>query len=341
VKFVRFDGGRTGLVVDTAAGTTIVDVAASAEALGADGAAITDAIGVDGTGPWVPLIESWDDCSGAFEELVKLGVAGASGVKTLRYDSVTLGPPLPSPRPRIFAPAGNFPQHISAANETAEGESFREGEGTDLPYVASYEENIRIRREEGPAGFWIEPDTVVGPGATVAPPRRTQAFDYEVEGAVVLRSGGRYLKRDDVRIWGQSVWNDLSLRDWWLLLDVYDRGFLNWAFQKNFETGNAFGPWICVDEGPDPFHVRLITRVNGEVRQDARTDDAIFDYAANVEYISRFLPLKAGDILTSGTIHGTAVEDGREGRYLQPGDEVEVEVEGVGVLRNHVGEWEH
>jgi 2-keto-4-pentenoate hydratase/2-oxohepta-3-ene-1,7-dioic acid hydratase in catechol pathway len=270
------------------------------------------------------------------EELARLGASRADGVEVVPLESVRLRPPLPSPRPRIFAPAGNFPRHISSANEGA-GEELK---GVSVPYGVSNEENVRLRRAEGPAGFWIEPDTVVGHEDTVAPPRGTKTFDYEVEGAVILANGGRNLTHDEIVLWGQSVWNDLSLRDWALNLDVFDRGVLNWAFQKNFETGNAFGPWVCVDEGPDPYHVHLTTRVNGEVRQDATTDDAIFDYGANAEYISRFVALKPGDIITSGTIHGTAIEGGVNGPFLQPGDVVEVEVRDVGILRNYVGEWD-
>ena len=334
MRFARFDSDTTGLVVDSPNGTVVVDVAASAGTLGDDGAAILEAVGQDGRGSWVPVIDGWDELRAPFERLQELGPS--PNVVAHRLEDIQLGPPMPLRRPRIFAPAGNFPTHLSAANDAA-GEELK---GVNVPYGTSNEENVRLRREEGPAGFWIEPSTVVGPEAMVAPPRGTQTFDYEAEGAVVIRGGGRYLEREDVRIWGQSAWNDLSLRDWALGLDVFDRGVLTWVFQKNFETGNAFGPWICVDEGPDPYGVHLTTRVNGEVRQDATIHDAIFDYADNARYISRFIPLQTGDIITSGTIHGTAIEQGVQGPYLEPGDVVEVEVEGVGVLRNHVGDWE-
>ncbi|MGE3619243.1 MAG: fumarylacetoacetate hydrolase family protein [Acidimicrobiia bacterium] len=336
MKFARFDGRRTGLVVRTTEGDQVVDVAASAAELGSRTTEVVEAIGSDGRGSWVPLIERWDDLRASFAALAERGAASDPRIVRVVLDEVQLEAPMPCERPRIFAPAGNFATHIAMAN-TAAGEELK---GANVTYGPTYEENVEIRRAEGPAGFWIEPDTVVGPEAVIAPPRGTETFDYEVEGAVILRKGGRYLEPGDLEIWGQAVWNDLSLRDWALELDVFDRGVLNWAFQKNFESGNAFGPWVCVDEGPDPYRVRLITRVNGEIRQDARTDDAIFDYDANARYISRFLTLKPGDILTSGTIHGTAIEAGRAGPFLRPGDVVEVEVEGVGVLRNHVGAWE-
>ncbi|MEO7405255.1 MAG: fumarylacetoacetate hydrolase family protein, partial [Burkholderiales bacterium] len=109
---------------------------------------------------------------------------------------------------------------------------------------------------------------------------------------------------------------------------------------KNFDTGNAIGPWIVIDEPHDPMKVRVQTRVNGVTRQDWSTTEMMYSFAETAVFISKYLRLGAGDIIWSGTGHGTAAEYGKDGdRWVKPGDKLEVEVEGVGVLRNNVVAW--
>lgn len=217
---------------------------------------------------------------------------------------VTLEPPLPSAAPRIFAMGGNFPMH-----------------------VADTERKLDVTVPDWPWGFYVIPGTIVGDGATVTPPRGTQKLDYEAEVAVVLD--------DDGGVWGWTGWNDFSMRDPAFGLAEVDRGPLTWSLQKNFATANACGPWLVVDALPADG-LRIVCRVNGEVRQDGNTRDMKHDFAAIVDHIGAYLPLAAGDMIVSGTPAGTAMEGGPDGAFLNDGDVVEVEVDGAGTLTNRV-----
>lgn len=277
------------------------------------------------------MIEDWDRARQALATLIRIASDSAPAGLTLRaLDSVRLGPPLPSRSARIIALGANVAAHAAAG--------FKVVFGTDLP-----EEHFHEEKREGlpPWGFLILPETVVGTGAAVSPPAGVQKFDYEGEVAVVLRRGGRNMGASDAVFWGFTAWNDYSIRDGRLGIGVpLHRGAFTWALEKNFHTGNACGPCMVVDEPFDIGDLRCKLRVNGEQRQDWSTSEMIYSFADTARFISRYLPLSTGDVICSGTGAGTAVESGRDGaRWLRPGDRVEVEVEGVGVLRNDVAPW--
>jgi 2-keto-4-pentenoate hydratase/2-oxohepta-3-ene-1,7-dioic acid hydratase in catechol pathway len=304
VKLVRFDRGRTGLLVSRDGMDAIVDIA---PALG-EGVA-------DSRGSWVPLIARWDDHRGALEEL-----AADPDATALPLASTTLEPPLPATDARIFALGGNFPAHVAGA-------------------VSAFEvaESVKSGREPGkpPWGFAVLPGTIVGSDADIHPPRHAQKLDYEGEVAVVF--GGDVAGAGDAPIWGYTAWNDFSIRDAALGLSMEDHGPLSWAMTKNFHTGHACGPCMVVGNGADVNHLRILCRVNGVVRQDDTTASMTFSFAEVAAHLSTFLPLGAGDMVLSGSPAGTAVEQGLDGPFLREGDAVEVEVDGVGVLRNRVG----
>jgi 2-keto-4-pentenoate hydratase/2-oxohepta-3-ene-1,7-dioic acid hydratase in catechol pathway len=218
---------------------------------------------------------------------------------------VTLEPPLPDPAARIFAMGGNFALHVGDA-----------------------EKQLAIKVPEWPWGFYVIPGTIVGDGATVTPPAGTQKLDYEAEVGVVLDDAGG--------VWGWTAWNDFSMRDPAFGLAEVDRGPLTWSLQKNFATANACGPFMVVGEPWPADGLRIVCRVNGEVRQDGNTSAMKHDFAAIVEHIGAYLPLGAGDMILSGTPAGTAMEGGPDGPFLKDGDVVEVEVDGAGTLRNRV-----
>ena len=186
-----------------------------------------------------------------------------------------------------------------------------------------------------PAGFFVTPGTLAAPGETVEPPDDVRALDYEAEVAVVIAEGGRHLAPEEVRFWGHAAFNDISIRDPHLGYSRLDESSL-WALQKNFQGGNALGPWVAVGEGHDVTDLRIRSRVNGEPRQDGSTAQMIRSFAEGAAYLSRYLDLQPGDMLTSGTPGGTAIEQGPDGPFLRPGDEIEIEIEGAGVLRNRV-----
>lgn len=165
----------------------------------------------------------------------------------------------------------------------------------------------------------------------IRPPESPQ-LDYEGEVAIVIGKPGRRISRDEAlgHVAAITIANEGTIRDW-----VRHAKF-NVTQGKNWDASGSIGPWLV------PFHdpaqltdIRLTTRVNGEVRQDDRTGRMIFDHAAEIAYISTFTTLMPGDIIITGTPTGAGARFDPP-RYLVPGDVVEVEVEGIGTLRNGV-----
>ena len=140
-----------------------------------------------------------------------------------------------------------------------------------------------------------------------------------------------------MRPWGVTAFNDLSIRDPHFGLGVaVDHGPMTWSLQKNFDTSNACGPWVVVDEGLDAAALGFAMRINGELRQSGNTSEMVYSFDDVVDHISAYVSMRSGDVIVSGTCAGTALEQGVGGPYLQDGDELVVEVEGVGALRNRV-----
>ncbi len=275
------------------------------------------------------MIARWDEAREPLGELAERAADG--GVDgSVALSSVRLAAPLPDPRNRIIALGANVAAHAVNAFKAVTGEEF-----TEDHFLKDQREGLP------PWGFLIMPQSVVGPEAEIKPEASVEKLDYEVEVAVILRSGGRLMTESDFSVWGITVWNDLSIRDGRLGVGPpIHRGAFNWALEKNFDTGNACGPCVVVDEPYDVNNLRCVLRVNGEVRQDWSTADMIYNFAESVAFLSKYIDLSAGDILCSGTGAGTAIESGADGnRWLQPGDRVEAEVEGIGVLANTIGEW--
>jgi 2-keto-4-pentenoate hydratase/2-oxohepta-3-ene-1,7-dioic acid hydratase in catechol pathway len=320
LRLGRLIDGRTVVATKSGSVVTLEDAIGQ----GVDGAdALSGALDADGRGNWISLIEGWGDLSPIVRQLAET----ADGtLPTLREEELQFAAPLPAPSVRIFALGGNFAKHLADASKTVYGE------GSDM-----HTELMTKRREQGPWGFITLPETVIGHDAPVKPPTGLTKIDYEGEVAVILARGGRSLADSDVRIWGFTAWNDFSLRDSALGVGpAYDKGPMNWTLQKNFDSGSSCGPWVVVDD--DGSHklndLRIALRVNGEVRQDGSTSDMIFTFAETAAHLSHFLTLRPGDVIASGTPAGTALESGVDGPFLKDGDVTELEVEGVGVLRN-------
>jgi 2-keto-4-pentenoate hydratase/2-oxohepta-3-ene-1,7-dioic acid hydratase in catechol pathway len=307
IRLVRYDGGRTGVVAGESDGALVVDAGLAVPAL-------LPRPGCE----WTAMIEQWDEAGPRLHELESLALAGgASEVRPLAQ--VRLGPPLPSPAARVFAMGGNFPMHTAKTAEKLAiklSDSVTSGSKNDTP----------------PWGFYVIPGTIVGPGTVVRPPRGTQKFDYEAEVGVV-RAGGA---GSGFPIWGYVNWNDYSIRDAAFGLSKVDHGPLTWSLQKNFATANACGPWMVVDRQIPSGGLRIVCRVNGEVRQDGTTAEMKYDFDEIAAHIGEYLPLGPGDMILSGTPAGTGMEGGPAGPFLADGDVVEVEVTEAGVLRNSV-----
>ncbi|MGZ4147587.1 MAG: fumarylacetoacetate hydrolase family protein [Actinomycetota bacterium] len=170
--------------------------------------------------------------------------------------------------------------------------------------------------------IFLKPSTsVIGPGDTIPLPSISRRVDYEGELAVVIGRLARSVRAEEAfrYILGYTCANDVTLRD----LQKKDG---QWTRAKGFDGSCPLGPWIATDV--DPNDAPIETRVNGEVRQSATTADLIFGVATVIEYVTTFMTLLPGDVLLTGTPEGVG--------KLEPGDRVEIEVDGVGVLANPV-----
>ncbi|MGZ8649198.1 MAG: fumarylacetoacetate hydrolase family protein [Solirubrobacteraceae bacterium] len=172
-----------------------------------------------------------------------------------------------------------------------------------------------------PIVFMKLPSSSVPPGGPVSAPAVVKRLDYEGELTVVLGS--------DNEIAGYAVANDLSARD------LQGRE-LQWTRAKGFDGSCPWGPWITTaDEVPDPEALRLVTHVNGEVRQDSTTADLIFGVRAVVDFIAETCTFEPGDLILTGTPSGVGMSMDPP-RYLQPGDVIRIEIEGLGAIEHAV-----
>jgi 2-keto-4-pentenoate hydratase/2-oxohepta-3-ene-1,7-dioic acid hydratase in catechol pathway len=191
---------------------------------------------------------------------------------------------------------------------------------TGLNYLA----HIREMGHEMPPApvLFMKPNTsVCGPDDPIVLPSWTDEVSYEVELAVVIGKTAKNIKPTDAPnfILGYTIANDITARD-------AQRTDGQWTRAKGFDTACPLGPYISTDF--DPSNARIISRVNGEVRQDSNISDMLFDVNFLVSYISESMTLLPGDVILTGTPAGV-------GR-IDHGDVVECEIEGLGVLRNPV-----
>jgi 2-keto-4-pentenoate hydratase/2-oxohepta-3-ene-1,7-dioic acid hydratase in catechol pathway len=187
--------------------------------------------------------------------------------------------------------------------------------------------------------FFQNVDAIIGPeDPIVYPEGLTKELDYELELAVVIGKPGRWLTAEQAagHIAGYTVFNDITARD--IQRREMESGVF--SFSKAIDTFCPIGPWIVTaDEIPDPHALPMQLRVNGDVRQSGSTADLLISIPRLVAYHSP-QGYSAGDLITTGTISGVAaVQPNPFDFYLQPGDVVEAEIEGVGVLRNTVVPW--
>jgi 2-keto-4-pentenoate hydratase/2-oxohepta-3-ene-1,7-dioic acid hydratase in catechol pathway len=186
---------------------------------------------------------------------------------------------------------------------------------------------------EVPAYYKGDPDTVVGPEADVPVPRYCQQFDYELELAMVVGRRGKDIAKADASsyIAGYTIWNDFSARDQQMKEGPLGMGP---GKAKDFDAGNAVGPYLVTADEIDVDNLRMIARVNGEVWTDATSGGRQFSFPDLVVHVSQSQTIYPGELWGSGTVTGGS---GLElGRWLHPGDVIELEIEGIGVLRNRI-----
>jgi 2-keto-4-pentenoate hydratase/2-oxohepta-3-ene-1,7-dioic acid hydratase in catechol pathway len=185
---------------------------------------------------------------------------------------------------------------------------------------AAHIAELGSEKPEKPLVFLKLPLSSAPPSGPVRRPKATQALDYEVELVLVMGP--------DNTIAGYAVANDVSARD-------LQRSEAQWSRAKGFDTSCPWGPWITTADEIDPGNLRLTTRVNGEERQNGSTSDLIFKPQELVAFISEACTLEPGAIILTGTPSGVG-EAFKPPKYLQPGDTVRVEVEGLGALEHPI-----
>ena len=187
-----------------------------------------------------------------------------------------------------------------------------------------------------PSLFMRTPDSLTGHDQPLIRPPESHQLDYEGEIVLIIGKGGRRIAEEDAydHIAGFSIMNEGTLRDW-----VRHAKF-NVTQGKNFVHSGAVGPWmVSADEFNEQQleNMRVTTRVNGELRQDDTTASMMFPFRYIISYFSQFFHLKPGDVIATGTPNGAGARFDPP-VWLVPGDVVEVEVEGVGLLSNGVAD---
>jgi 2-keto-4-pentenoate hydratase/2-oxohepta-3-ene-1,7-dioic acid hydratase in catechol pathway len=247
-------------------------------------------------------------------ELIRRGAGWAPAGPALPLHSVRLLAPI-VPRRNVFCVGWNYSEHF------AEGKAFRGPNAVqEIP--------------DHPALFSKNPFAIVGHDAAIRHPAPiSDELDYEVELAVVIGTEGRDIAADRAldHVFGYTIANDVSVRD---VQRTWHGG--QWFKGKNFDTHLPLGPWIVTkDEIPDPQTLRITTRVNGVTKQDSNTKHMVFSVARIIAEISAGLTLHPGDVIITGTPEGVGM--GRTPpEWMRAGDVVEVEIEKIGILRNHI-----
>ena len=181
-----------------------------------------------------------------------------------------------------------------------------------------------------PSVFIRSLDSFSAPGQALVCPRISGNFDYEGELALVIGKGGRHIPADQAlrHIAGYTCLNDGSIRDYQFQHSL--------IVGKNFHRSGSIGPWMTTsDEIPDPAQLTLRTRLNGQEVQHATTDHLIFDIPFLIQYLSAAMELLPGDIIATGTPEGVGFAR-KPPLWMKAGDVVEVEISGIGILRNRV-----
>ena len=235
---------------------------------------------------------------------------GSSG-ETMALADVTLEAPLPRPRRNLFCVGRNYRAHAQELS----GSVFK----SNAPDPEAW-----------PIVFTKVPECVVGPRDDVRlpGPSISSQIDYESELAVVIGRGGRDIAKSRAmdHVFGYTIVNDVTARD----VQVRHQ---QWELGKSFDTFCPMGPWIVTVDELDGLDTRVRGWVNGELRQDARTKDMIFDIPTLIETCSRGITLYPGDVIATGTPSGVGMGF-KPPRWLVAGDVVKVEIDGIGAIEN-------
>jgi 2-keto-4-pentenoate hydratase/2-oxohepta-3-ene-1,7-dioic acid hydratase in catechol pathway len=184
-----------------------------------------------------------------------------------------------------------------------------------------------------PSLFVRFPSSFVAHGEPILRPPESKQFDYEGEIVLVIGKRGRRIAREQAmeHVFGYTIANEGSVRDW------LRHGKFNVTQGKNFDRSGSIGPWIVTADAMPTGPLQVKTRVNGEERQNDTTERLLFPFDYLISYLSTFTTLEPGDVILTGTPNGAGARFDPP-KWLVPGDVVEVEVSGIGVLSNPVAD---
>ncbi len=183
--------------------------------------------------------------------------------------------------------------------------------------------------EQNPVIFLRVPESQTAHKQPIQRPKVSTSLDYECEMAVIMGEGGKHIKPEDAlkHIVGYSCYNECTVREW----QQHTRQF---GMGKNFEKTGSFGPYMVLAENiPDYTKLKIQTRLNGKVMQDAKLSQLIFDIPTLISYVSKAVPWRAGDVLVTGTPGGVGFKR-KPPIFMKEGDQVEVEISEIGILSN-------
>ena len=273
-----------------------------------DHAWIIDELAGQPIGDMVALIRAYDTIK---SELKSKGEGSA-----LKLSSLKLLAPMPRPPRNVFCVGKNYFAH--AHEFTKSGFDSSASSAADAIPTA-------------PIIFTKAPETVIASGDNILyPTGLSDSIDYEAELGVVIGKGGRNISKADAldHVFGYTIINDMTARD-------LQSKHKQWFIGKSIDTFCPMGPWLVTKDEADVANLQVKCWVNGELRQDANTADLIFDVPTLIETLSAGLTLQPGDVIATGTPAGVGIGFDPP-KYLARGDEVAIEISGLGRLVNKV-----
>jgi 2-keto-4-pentenoate hydratase/2-oxohepta-3-ene-1,7-dioic acid hydratase in catechol pathway len=267
-------------------------------------------IAADAGAGWHGLTEGEIGFPGTLPELIERGAdllrtaTDLLPMRTIDLKAVRLRPPVPKP-PKILCVGLNYDDHLAESG---------------------------LKRPVYPEIFARFATSLIAHNEPIRLPPESSTLDYEAELAVVIGRGGRRIQHEKAleHVAGYSLFNDATIRDFQLRTP-------QWTIGKNFDATGAFGPWLVTPDAvpPGAQGLRIEGRLNGQVMQNARTDQLIFGVPALIAMLSVAITLEPGDVIITGTPGGVGAAR-RPPVFMKPGDVFEVEIEGLGLLSNPV-----
>jgi 2-keto-4-pentenoate hydratase/2-oxohepta-3-ene-1,7-dioic acid hydratase in catechol pathway len=242
----------------------------------------------------------------SFDDLLRSPVGANTDDPRLPFDAISWEPPV-GEHPKIICVGFNYAAHAAESARRSVNETPSQ-----------------------PTLFLRFPDSLVGADTEVVRPADDESLDWEGEAALVIGAPGRRIRARDAwtHIAGVTCMAENSVRTWQLHSNQATAG-------KNWHRSGAIGPWITTSDEVGTAALQVTTRVNGSIMQQDTTDRLTFPFPELVSYVSTFTPLRTGDVIATGTPKGIGFRMDPP-TYLRPGDDVEVEVSRVGVLRHGV-----